>query len=173
MYYLYINDGIFISHFRTLKGMMEYIAERDICYAYGASIMEGLHGEKYHICPITLQSIAEQISAGDSLVVQALGESVDINDYTDLADLLRKYKTERLYVDDFDIIHSSGECIDTVYRQIYNSFQSSPSTLRGFLLLLLQANKRGFKYGLFYDRFGYSGYYDVTGRFWRGTLGSV
>lgn len=115
MYYLYIND-YFINHARTLKGLMEYISERSLGDAYNAAIVEGLHGQKYHICPVVLQYIADVITAGATVDIQALGESVTLTDFEDVADLLRRYKTERLYLGDSDVIHSSGECYDTVYR---------------------------------------------------------
>lgn len=117
MYYLYIN-GSFTSNFRTLKGLVEYVSNYALAqHEYPRIIiMEGLRGHKYAICPLVLDYLHQVLSVGSSAQVQALGESVDINDYIDLADLFRKYRTERLYLGEFDIIHSSGECIDTVYR---------------------------------------------------------
>ena len=115
MYYLY-NNGQFIYNCRTIKGLMEFISDRNLGDAYNAAIMEGINGDKYHICPVVLQYIADVMTAGATVDVQALGESVTLTDFVDVADLLRKYKTERLYLGDFDVIHSSGECYDTVYR---------------------------------------------------------
>lgn len=115
MYYLYINRE-FKTYFRTLKGLMEYISKYTLGDAHSVFIVEGLRGEKFHICPVVLQYIADVMTAGATVEVQALGESVTLTDFVDVTDLLRKYKTGRLYLGDFDVIHSSGECYDTVYR---------------------------------------------------------